>query len=240
MPSILKSINKVSNNLKPPVVTKNPIKLSILVLTVPRRLEVFYVKLMKELIKQTEGKDDVEVLTLFDNKQRTVGQKRNDILNLAQGEYVVFIDDDDRIAEDYVSSILDCLYKNPDVDCVGFYGVLKKNDDPEIIGKFTMDYRKVNEYIYENNIKLLTNMPCHICVYRSVIAKKYKFPSQNFGEDSAWAIQTYNDIKQMITIPKILYYYDAMYAYTSETSGISSDTIKQNISNLLKNETLGS
>ena len=43
---------------------------------------------------------------MLDNKRRSVGSKRNCLLDSAHGEYVSFIDDDDEVATDYVDKIL--------------------------------------------------------------------------------------------------------------------------------------
>ena len=52
------------------------------------------------MIELFEGK------TFFDNKKRTIGKKRDEMLKLAQGKYVTFVDDDDRISDDYVDEIM--------------------------------------------------------------------------------------------------------------------------------------
>ena len=62
--------------------------------------------------------DEVEIIIMTDNKQRTLSDKRNDLLNMAQWEYVSFIDDDDMVSDDYVDWILWVIYTdNPDVIC---------------------------------------------------------------------------------------------------------------------------
>ena len=79
------------------------IKLSILIPTVPRRKESLD-RLLSVLYPQI--KDEVELIVMLENKKRTLGYKRREMMTLAQGEYVVFIDDDDDITTDYVSTLL--------------------------------------------------------------------------------------------------------------------------------------
>ena len=80
--------------------------LSILICGVPSRLRNNLAeKLITKLEKQANGKP-VEVLYFLDNKKRSIGQKRNDLLNLAKGEYITYIDDDDNVPMDYISSLL--------------------------------------------------------------------------------------------------------------------------------------
>jgi glycosyltransferase involved in cell wall biosynthesis len=69
--------------------------LSILVPTVPSRVATMFPKAIQAILGQITDHKEVELLGLFDNKARTTGAKRNALLDIARGEYVVFIDDDD-------------------------------------------------------------------------------------------------------------------------------------------------
>ncbi len=91
-------------------------KLSILILTVPKRQKRYFPRLTQHLLEQIGDREDIEVLGLYDNKKRSVGEKRNNLLEIAKGEYLTFIDDDDRIADDYIESITKVIdLKSPDV-----------------------------------------------------------------------------------------------------------------------------
>ena len=72
----------------------NTIKLSILIPTVPRRKEHLE-RLLATLEPQIT--DEVELLVLMDNKKSLIGSKRQKMIDISQGEYIVFIDDDDEI-----------------------------------------------------------------------------------------------------------------------------------------------
>jgi hypothetical protein len=58
-------------------------KLSILIPSVPSRRKFFLDRLLDDLEKQIGDRNDVEILVLYDNKKRSLGQKRSDLLNLA-------------------------------------------------------------------------------------------------------------------------------------------------------------
>lgn len=88
------------------------VKLSVLIPSVEERAPLL-AALIEELVKQTDGKP-VEILTWVDNKQTPIGGKRQGLLEKANGEWVVFIDDDDWITPDYIDSILLALEENPD------------------------------------------------------------------------------------------------------------------------------
>lgn len=175
-------------------------KLSILVPTVPRRLRTFFPSIIEELENQI-GDLPIEILGLYDNKRMTVGEKRNSLLKIARGEYVTFIDDDDRIDNDYIKDILKILNENPEADCV-VYDILYINK----IGK-KQHCRYGIEYDYTLEGKDWYGKPAHTHVWKREIAIKGKFPEENFGEDLSWVSQVWPLIKNQVRIDKVLYYY---------------------------------
>ena len=201
------------------------IKLSILVPTVPSRIDLFYPKIMKELIKQTKKYSDIELIAYFDNKKKTIGKKRQDMINLSQGEYIVFIDDDDRISENYVDEIMNALYGNLDADCVVFDTICRVENEINKLCKYGIEFK------YGDILDGLEwrGKPAHTMVYRSEIAKKHHFIDINNGEDYDWVKRAYLDIVNQVRIDKVLYYYDAEYSTTSETANLSDDIIEYNI-----------
>lgn len=210
------------------------IKLSILVLTVPSRLRAFFPKLMMELQNQTQKYNDIEIIALYDNKKRSVGKKRDDILKLAQGEYLVFIDDDDRIADDYIDQIMTALYENPSTDCVVFDCICRVNKGDGKLCKYGIEF----EYGDILDGKEWRGKPAHTMVYKSTIAQKHHFSDMIYSEDYDWVGRAYHDIKEQTRIDKVLYHYDADYETTSETTGLADDVIQQNINLIIAQELL--
>src|SRR6478736_2156247 len=100
------------------------IKLSILIPTVVGReeklqrlmdvLDPQFDELVKEAINT--GEMPVEIIIDKDNKEVSIGAKRQRLLERAMGEYVVFIDDDDLVSETYIQDILN----NTGSDSIGF------------------------------------------------------------------------------------------------------------------------
>ncbi len=213
------------------------IKLSVLVLSVPNRLRFFYPRIMKQLIDQTKNRTDVELLALFDNKKRSLGMKRQALLDLAQGEYCVFIDDDDRISDDYISEIMNALYNNSNCDCVVFDTEMRINNGQPIIVKCDAEFKY--GYVDNNNHSLgFRCKPAHIMVYKTSIAKAHKYNDMNRAEDVDWGERACLDIKHQVRIDKVLYFYDASPATTSEVNNsfsLSDENIQQHIDNLINN-----
>ena len=91
--------------------------LSILIPTLPARIEMLSM-LMQRLNKQIIDFGliyRVQILTLCDTKEYSVGKKRNMLLEMSCGKYVCFIDDDDQISDKYIFEIMRATQSNPDV-----------------------------------------------------------------------------------------------------------------------------
>lgn len=94
--------------------------LSILIPTVKERADQFH-----QLLTYIQGQihdhhlsDVVEVRHLKDDKEMTIGEKRNKLYRMAEGEWSWQIDDDDWIHYEAIPMIVDALKDRP--DCVGF------------------------------------------------------------------------------------------------------------------------
>lgn len=190
------------------------INLSILILTVPSRINSFYPALLNNLQKQIGTRNDIEVIGLYDNKTRTVGAKRNELVKLAQGKFLTFIDDDDRISDDYISSIINTIESSPDADCIVFDCITTINNDPNQV---TYSKYSIN-YPYKQEGNQWRGKPAHTMVWLSSIAKKHLYTAKNYGEDIEWVIRACVDIKNEVRIDKVLYYYD-FNSSTTETRG---------------------
>lgn len=182
-------------------------KLSILVCTVFSRVDGFLPKIIKQIEPQLT--DEVEVLYLGDNKRRTVGEKRNDLLTIAQGEYVAFVDDDDRITDDYVKKLLEGIETGADI--VNFMVACSVNG-----GEYKPVYYDARFKKDRNLSDRYLRLPNHLMCVKRKIALGNMFPMVSFGEDAAYAEKLRGKIKTQAFIEKVLYYYD-FNNKTSET-----------------------
>lgn len=190
-------------------------KLSILICTIPSRQELLK-QLMANLSAQIEAlkaSSEVEVLVCLDNKTATVGHKRNQLLHDASGEFVVFVDDDDDISDDYVYQILEALKKDPTADCIGFLAIASiagSNQHPVI-------YSLQNDSQVESG-GIYYRLPCHLTPLRKAALGEVRFPEQNLGEDAGFASSLYRlkKLKKEAFINKVMYHYQFNPA-TSET-----------------------
>lgn len=79
-------------------------KLSILICSVhdhANQLKIL-VNSLYDQIFNLQNLQDVEVLYLIDNKEESVDVKRNKLIDMSRGESILFLEDDDRIGDDYI------------------------------------------------------------------------------------------------------------------------------------------
>lgn len=175
------------------------VALSILVPSIPSRSEKFQ-RIFDKLEAQVGGRE-VEILGLCDNKKRSIGLKRDALLQISKGRYVAFVDDDDDISPDYILKILQAIQTNPDV--VTF----KQNciiDGDQCLVDFDLTHTENEEFTPGGTIKRL---PFHVCAFRGDIARKYHFPDSMYGEDWEWCVQVLQDVKTQHKIDEVIHIY---------------------------------
>lgn len=177
----------------------NPV-LSILLPTVSNRAALFAL-LHAHLKKQADGKP-VEILVACDNKEISIGKKRQNLLQQATGEYVVYIDDDDWISDSYVDDILKALESSP--DCVGFLITCTTNGKNPVKAIASMRYKEWQEnrdgYAHVRTIY-------HKTPVRREIALQVGFPDLRYAEDKPFAKGVTARVKTEVFIPHVMYYY---------------------------------
>lgn len=181
------------------------IKLSLLVPTIVGR-EAQYKRLFDSIQAQYIP-DWIQVLTEKDNREMSIGAKRNILLQKAAGQYVAFLDDDDRISDNYVKLLMEGIDKG--VDCCSLRGVITVNgNDPQVF-EHALKYSEWRTNSDKKEVKH-ERPPNHLNCIKASIAKQFNFPETYHGEDHVWsmAIQKSGLLKTEHYIDEVLYYYD--------------------------------
>ena len=145
--------------------------------------------LLRELIKDMQENTPpeimqrVEIIVNADNGEKSVGQKRNEILDASSAKFICFVDDDDKISKDYLKWIVRCINQNRNLDSIGFTGRYYINN------MFAMYFKHANTY--GGNFRGSDGIqyrPCnHLNPVRTAIARKIGFVDKNHGEDSDYS-----------------------------------------------------
>jgi hypothetical protein len=158
--------------------------LSILTPSIPSRIQRLGMDcqwLMSQLSEQIGGLP-VEHLVLCDNRARSIGAKRQALVDIARGEYIAFVDDDDDVSQDYVERLLEATKTRADVitfrqraiynglESEVHFGI-NNQDGPFTPGGITL------------------RAPWHVCAWKRERVQGCLFSESNYGEDLAWCLQ---------------------------------------------------
>lgn len=163
------------------------LKLSILIATTDQRKELFNT-LFAEFTKQvTENQLEDKVEVLFDNtgKELPLGTKRQYLLEKAQGEFIVFMDDDDWPIPTYVKTIVDII-ENNNVDCIGFKIRMTTNLRNEQVCDHSLRHKNEGWMNKQKGFDYIRNVTMFNPV-RRLLALEAGFPDLRWGEDHWFA-----------------------------------------------------
>ncbi len=187
-------------------------KWSILIPTLRSR-ESKLSTLLSELHYLSQNKS-VQILWFGDNKSMTVGEKRNALLSMSSGDWVSFVDDDDRLDDQYIDLILEVIDSSEGKKVITFYGDQTSDGRKDLPFRYNKKYG-VNFKQEIDGQRWKCMIPDHLCVWRrSIIVEK--FPDKQLGEDHHWAqeMTKHYEESEQIEIPQTLYYYDFNRAET--------------------------
>lgn len=167
------------------------ILLSILIPSLNERAGMLAVLLRKleQQIESCGAKDKVEICVSIDDKERTTGSKRNELMSLARGEYLIGHDDDDDPPSWYIEELL--IACKSGADCFAISGVITTDGKDEkrwFISK-DMEYKAV---INEDGKECYHRYTKHITGVRASIARQINFLDVTIGEDFRWATDLKN------------------------------------------------
>jgi glycosyltransferase involved in cell wall biosynthesis len=174
--------------------------LSILLATVENRADLF-AKLRAHLQAQAKGRS-VELVIACDNKEISIGEKRQQLLERAAGDYVAFIDDDDWCSNDYIDRILHALERKP--DCVGFEISCTFNGGESQKAVTSIRYPAWSDN--QDGYRFVRSI-YHKSVIRRDLALQVGFPDLRYAEDKIFSEGIMKLVKTEVFIPHVLYFY---------------------------------
>lgn len=185
--------------------------LSILIPTTPERVDMF-TKLYNELNAQIHllesthpGLPTVEILVdpaiRFLAGGPSIGEKRNDLVQRAQGEYCCFVDSDDHVPPNYIESLVRLCMQGPDI--VTFRALARLKNFWGLID-MRLAY-KVNDQLSPDYTA--RRPPWHSCPVKTLWAKLHEFKKLNNAEDFEWMERVLGQCTTEVHTDKILFEY---------------------------------
>jgi len=160
-------------------------------------------KLVSELHRQISknyAEEIVEILVDADNMTKSVGQKRKDLISKAKGNFVCFIDDDDFITENYLSTILNHLNIGIDILLIGISHIENGINKTKILPSLFIDNLTTNDVVFKTN-------HFHLCPHKKSIAELVSFDCVNFAEDMIYSQKMVKHISNHAVISDPIYIY---------------------------------
>lgn len=178
---------------------KNKVVWTIGILTVPSRAKTLaeLLGILESQVLDSTGK--IQLIVLYNNFEKTIGELRQQIVESAKGEYISFIDDDDLVPKDFCKTILPKL--DGKADYVGFKVAFYHN------GKRMLPvYHSLKYSDWTQDDKGYYRDISHLNPIKRKLALKATFAG-NLGEDRGWADQLRGYVKKEHYIDREMYEY---------------------------------
>lgn len=175
--------------------------LTILIPTLGQRRELF-ARLLRGLMPQVDAaRGRVKVIAFWDNGETALADKRQALVEAVDTDYLCFVDDDDTVADDYVTSILAALTSRPDM--VGLWMMVHRDGKPHRRAELSLVHDS-----WFNGPRYYCRDITHENPMRSDIAKAADFRLRTDGpEDSAWSAQLRGKLTTQVMVDRVLYHY---------------------------------
>jgi hypothetical protein len=172
------------------------------------------------------------MLHFLDNREHSIGHKRNSLLQQACGDFVVFVDDDDDVSADYVALICRAICERPGVDCIGIKGVITfqgRQAHPFVQSIHHKHWRKVGR-VYQRPL-------LHTNPIRREIAQRYSFEDVSYSEDIDWASRVSRDhaLRAEAMIDEPIYFYHSRRSWRYQVIVDQTEGIRRSLSLQLAN-----
>lgn len=192
----------------------------------------------KELLK--EYKKENNLIKVINKKNEGVSKARNTGLKEATGKYILFLDADDYLEENYIKEINEILKKHKDIELInfGFYSDVEdmefnnlSRDEITYKEKYYKDTKSLKKdfvELWDNT--MLYNIWNKVYVKKIIDDNNIKFPKSNWGEDVEFNRLYLNVINNMYNSNKCFYH------YVRERNGAATKNYKENLFEIRKNE----
>ena len=184
------------------------VKLTIGIPSLPNRMRMFLEPLYSRIMSQIGNEKDIEVLSIMDNRIMSVGRKRTALFHVAQGQYTCIIDDDDDIADDFVSTLRSVITPILDVDVICYDQEANMNGKVWTV-KTSLDYNKKHPFDQMQVDSTGMPIPCkrppwHWCAWNTKFARQFPFGDSNTQEDTVFVMNAIEQAKTQVVLNKTL------------------------------------
>ncbi len=172
-----------------------------------------------KILNEYAQKDSRFVVISQDNQGQ--GISRNKAIDMASGEYILFLDPDDWIEVNSLEILINKTIQNPDVDVIQF-NYISANENPakNRITNFEKNYKTELKIILKNNsiynwqnFKKVKIQSFNFAIWNRLYSAKFiknnniKLAPNKHGEDHIFSIKSIFLAKKILYIDNVLYHY---------------------------------
>lgn len=151
----------------------------------------------------TSAGGGVEIIVCEDNKELTIGEKRELLYKAATGIFSWQIDSDDSVPDNAVEQIIKAILKNIEVPCITF------KEKCLINGEYKSSNHSIKYDRWQDNFDgyNFVRCPFYKDVIRTDIAQSVPFPHIRWNEDEQWSMAIKPLLTSEVHIDEELYHY---------------------------------
>ena len=180
---------------------------SVLIPTIPGREDKLRILIasIQEKVARICPEIRLEICIAFDNRETSIGMKRQQLLTQANGRYLSFIDDDDHITDAYIEDLKACFH--------GGYSVMRlRGQINEYTFTHSIDVKLSDPMATRDVPAVFQRPPNHLNPILSDVAKMIPFKNATHGEDLDWTItllkSNFLETEYQSDLSRIHYIYD--------------------------------
>ena len=170
--------------------------------------------------QQSSTSGSVEILISSDNFAASLGVKRNQLVRAAKGRYIVNLDDDDSVSDQFIERVIsavrdsDGVSNPPDVIAYNSIATINHGNPFLVTTSISDNYLKTAKEdieqarIVDGKWISITRPPWHWCCWRRELAAQFQFPDGTVDEDWYWLRQILPAVKEAVHLKKALHFYD--------------------------------
>jgi hypothetical protein len=163
-----------------------PYDWSILIPTIPGREKGLdaLVASIREKVARLVPQLRFEFCLAFDNRETSIGMKRQKLLEMAKGKYLSFIDDDDDITDAYIQDLWSMIQG-------GFHTMRLRGQMSEYNFVHSTEVTMTTPMASDDEPPLFQRPPNHLNPMLADVAKLVPFKDAVHGEDLDWTLSLY-------------------------------------------------
>ena len=163
--------------------------------------------IVRQMVEKYEG--PIRFHILHHERNRGLSAARNTGLDVATGNYILFIDSDDYLMPDALKCMLGGLHRYPEADVV-VGNTMNEADGRTTFPPFASSKYIDNHYVFFTEILRLqiNNQVWNKLIRRNVITEsRLRFVEGILYEDQPWSFQLFDSVSSVLLLPNVTYFY---------------------------------